>query len=60
MRQAVLEARREGLSTFCLTVDRHAAEYLPRVFGPHSYGLLREPERLPSVLLDWMKRLLVH
>ena len=57
-RQAVLEARRAGLSTFCLTVDRQAAAYLPRVFGAHHYALLQQPERLPSVLLDWMKRLL--
>ncbi|HUG21918.1 VWA domain-containing protein [Piscinibacter sp.] len=58
MRQAVLEARQAGLSLFCLTVDRQAASYLPRVFGPHHYALLQQPERLPVVLLDWMKRLL--
>lgn len=57
-RQAVLEARQAGLSTFCLTVDRQAAAYLPRVFGAHHYALLQQPERLPTVLLDWMKRLL--
>jgi nitric oxide reductase NorD protein len=57
-RQAVLEARQAGLSTFCLTVDRQAASYLPRVFGTHHYALLQQPERLPSALLDWMKRLL--
>lgn len=59
-RKAVLEARQAGLSTFCLTVDRQAAGYLPRVFGPHHYALLQQPERLPMVLLDWMKRLLGH
>ncbi len=57
-RQAVYEARDAGLSPFCLTVDRQAAAYLPRVFGPHHYALLQQPERLPTVLLDWMKRLL--
>lgn len=58
MRQAVLEARRAGLSTFCLTVDRQAEAYLPRIFGPHHYALLQQPERLPAVLLYWLKRLL--
>jgi hypothetical protein len=29
------------------------------VFGPHHYALLQQPERLATVLLDWMKRLLV-
>lgn len=60
MRQAVLEARQSGQSLFCLTVDRQAANYLPRVFGPHHYALLQKPERLPMVLVDWMKRLLMR
>ena len=58
MRQAVLEARHAGQSPFCLTVDRQAAAYLPRIFGAHHYALLPRPELLPPVLLDWMKRLL--
>jgi len=32
-RQAVVEARLQGLATFCLTVDREAPVYLPRIFG---------------------------
>ena len=60
MRQAVQEMRHAGQSPFCLTVDRHAAAYLPHIFGPRQYALLQHPERLPNVLLDWMRRLLVH
>jgi nitric oxide reductase NorD protein len=60
MRQAVLEARQAGLSPFCLTIDRQAAAYLPRIFGPHHYALLQRPERLSVALLDWMKLLLSH
>jgi nitric oxide reductase NorD protein len=60
MRQAVLEARHAGQSPFCLTVDRQAASYLPRVFGAHHYALLPRPELLPIVLLHWLKRLLSH
>ena len=59
MRQAVIEARTAGLSPFCLTIDRQASAYLPRIFGPHHYALLQRPERMPAVLLDWMKRLLM-
>lgn len=58
MRQAVTEARLQGISPFCLTVDRQAASYLPAVFGPHHYALLQRPELLPTVLLDWLRRLL--
>lgn len=57
MRQAVTEARLQGISPFCLTIDRQAAGYLPAVFGAHHYALLPRPERLPSVLLDWLRRL---
>ena len=57
MRQAVSEARLSGIAPFCLTVDRQAASYLPAVFGPHHYALLSRPERLPLVLLEWLRRL---
>ena len=57
MRQAVTEARLQGVNPFCLTVDRLAANYLPGVFGVHHYALLPRPELLPKVLLEWMKRL---
>lgn len=57
MRQAVTEAKLQGISPFCLTIDRQAASYLPAVFGPHHYALLPRPELLPSVLLDWLRRL---
>jgi nitric oxide reductase NorD protein len=57
MRQAVLEARLQGIAPFCLTVDRSAAAYLPGVFGATQYALLPRPELLPTALLDWIRRL---
>lgn len=60
MRQAVTEARLQGLFPFCLTVDLQAPGYLPQVFGPAHYALLSTPERLPAVLLDWTRRLLAR
>ncbi|ASJ73601.1 nitric oxide reductase activation protein NorD [Granulosicoccus antarcticus] len=59
MRQAVQEASLQGIAPFCLTVDRQAANYMPFIFGPHRYALLHQPELLPTVLLDWLRRLLV-
>ena len=58
MRQSVMEARLQGVSPFCLTVDRMAANYLGFVFGPHQYALMQRPELLPGVLLDWLRRLI--
>jgi nitric oxide reductase NorD protein len=57
LRQAVTEAKLQGISPFCLTIDRQAASYLPAVFGPNHYALLPRPELLPVVLLDWLRRL---
>lgn len=57
MRQAVTEAKLQGINPFCLTIDRQAASYLPAVFGAHQYALLPRPDLLPTVLLEWMKRL---
>lgn len=57
LRQAVTEARLQGISPFCLTIDRQGAAYLPQVFGPGHYALLPRPDLLPRVLLDWLRRL---
>ncbi|HEX5737417.1 MAG TPA: VWA domain-containing protein, partial [Hydrogenophaga sp.] len=56
-RQAVTEAKLQGISPFCLAVDRQPSGYLPTVFGAHHYALLSTPGALPTVLLDWMQRL---
>ncbi len=58
MRQSVTEASLQDIHCFCLTIDRQAANYLPRVFGAGGYALLTKPELLSSALLDWMKRLI--
>lgn len=60
MRQAVTEATLQGISAFCLTIDRQAPSYLPRIFGAQHYALLPRPELLPTALLDWLKRLVIH
>ena len=60
MRQAVTEARLQGVSPFCLTVDRQPLSYLRAVFGPHQYAMLPRPELLPLVLLDWLRRLVAR
>jgi nitric oxide reductase NorD protein len=57
-RQAVAEARLEGLDTFCLTVDREAPVYIARIFGPSGYAVLRHAATLPQVLVDVVRLLL--
>ena len=57
-RRAVLEARACGVHPFCLTVDREEHEYLPQLFGPSGYRILREPKQLPAALLQVVTQLL--
>ncbi len=56
-RQAVAEARLQGLLPFCLTVDREAPAYLPAIFGPRGFAVLPRPERLPAVLVEVLRSL---
>ncbi len=56
-RQAVAEARLQGIHPFCITVDRDASAYLPRMFGPDSYAVIRHPARLPHILVDFVRQL---
>ena len=58
MRQSVTEARLQSIQSFCLTIDRQTANYLPAVFGEHQYAVLHRPELLPTALVGWLKRLL--
>jgi nitric oxide reductase NorD protein len=52
----VHEARAKGVFPFCLTVDREAPEYLPRIFGG-AHTVLRQPAQLPEALVDVVRGL---
>ncbi len=49
-RMALIDARRAGLKPFCVTIDREGASYLPHMFGPGGFTVLRKPEELPTRL----------
>ena len=57
-RQAVAESRAQDVHVFCLTVDRDAPEYARRIFGPAGFALLRQPDHLPVVLVEVLRRLI--
>ena len=56
-RQAVAEARRQGIAVFCLTVDREAPRYAARVFGRSGFAVLRRADALPGVVVDVLRQL---
>ena len=57
-RQAVAEARIQNVDVFCVTVDREAPRYAPRIFGRTGFTVLRRPDQLPEVLVDVLRRLI--
>jgi nitric oxide reductase NorD protein len=57
-RQAVAEAKRQGVHVFCLTIDREAPRYAVRVFGANGFAVLHRAEQLPSVLIEAIRQLI--
>jgi hypothetical protein len=49
-RKAVEEARREGIVTYCMTLDPRADQYVSRIFGARHYMVVDQVSRLPEKL----------
>ena len=49
-RQAILEAKRQGIQPFCITIDSQANDYLPFLFGDQGFALVRDIQQLPKLL----------
>ncbi|HMM46437.1 MAG TPA: VWA domain-containing protein [Thiobacillaceae bacterium] len=56
-RMAIIEARRLGLTPFCVTIDEKAGDYLPHLFGATGFVVVRDATMLPRVLPDLYARL---
>jgi nitric oxide reductase NorD protein len=55
VRQALAEARLQGVAPFCVTIDRTASRHLAITFGAGNFNVVREPADLPRALLDWLR-----
>ncbi len=47
-RQALLEARSAGLHPFCITIDRHAHDYMAHMYGERNYIFINDVRKLPA------------
>ncbi|MCU7920486.1 MAG: nitric oxide reductase activation protein [Candidatus Thiodiazotropha sp. (ex Epidulcina cf. delphinae)] len=56
-RQALFEARREGIHAFCITIDEHGQDYLPHMYGAANYTVISEIEKLPLKVSDIYKKI---
>ncbi|MET0066801.1 MAG: nitric oxide reductase activation protein [Candidatus Thiodiazotropha sp.] len=56
-RQALFEARRQGVHAFCITIDEKGQDYLPHMYGPANYIVIDDVERLPLKVADIYKKI---
>lgn len=58
-KKAVEELSRTGVTTYCLTLDPHADDYVSRIFGVGGYTIVdhvqRLPEKLPALFMGLTK-----
>ena len=45
------------MHSFCITIDRDAASYLPRMYGAVNYTVVEDVARLPVKVADVYRRL---
>lgn len=56
-RRALQEAHGRGVRSYCITIDRHGADYLPRLYGPARYTVLDDARKLPLKVAEIYRRL---
>ena len=56
-RRALLEAREKGIRSYCVTIDRHGADYLPQLYGPAHYSVIDDAKKLPQKIAGIYRKL---
>ena len=56
-RRALIEARREGIHPYCITIDEHARDYLPHMYGQAAFTVIDQVNQLPLKVADIYRRL---
>ncbi|MEA2073761.1 MAG: VWA domain-containing protein [Campylobacterota bacterium] len=49
-KKSITEAKKLGITPFCITVDLESKDYLPYLFGKNGYTVVRDGKKLPQVL----------
>jgi len=56
-RRALQEAREQGVKSYCITIDRHGADYLAHMYGAARFTVLDDVKKLPLKIADIYRRL---
>ena len=49
-KKAIEEAKKKGITPFCITIDVDAKEYLSYLFGRNGYKIVKDGRKLPQVI----------
>jgi len=58
-RKALVEAKRSGIHSFCITIDTHGRDYLPHMYGAANYVVIDEVGKLPLKVANIYRRLTI-
>jgi nitric oxide reductase NorD protein len=56
-RQALLDAKQQGIHPFCVTIDTSAQAYLPHLYGHINYVVINKIEQLPLRLSEIYRKI---
>jgi len=56
-RRALMEARQDGIHSYCITIDKEAREYLAHMYGAAAYTVIDEVNQLPLKVSNIYRRL---
>ena len=54
-KKALIEARFQGIHTYCITIDEEAMDYLPYMYGKSNFAVINQVNKLPLKVSDIYK-----
>ncbi len=56
-KKALIEARFQGVHTYCITIDEEAMEYLPYMYGKSNFAVINQVDKLPTKVSDIYRKI---
>jgi len=56
-KKALIEARFQGIHTYCITIDEEAMEYLPYMYGKSNFAVINQVDKLPKKVSDIYRKI---
>jgi nitric oxide reductase NorD protein len=56
-RKALIEAKEQGIHSFCITIDREAGSYIKHMYGAVNYVVIDDVRQLPHRITEIYRRI---